>query len=514
MSPVSRNRRRNGKRRSVRGGAPLVVVGEPSECDCPYCADAPPGDVGALLPEAIDVGAVQDPVEVEIAAAMVLAVVSAMGPDFDAAVREQFVPSVEAQATPSARAMLSGIASVADGETGRAAAAAARRLADAGVDAPPWLTELDVPVAAQECHRFVHADDGAVIVLMARFERAGRTYAVFVPIEDVECGAAHDIVLGDPDGWDRARATLLANLRADGVDVVTEPMPPADFRRAVEDALDARADHDRDDEALDDILEEEDGPGYAALALLLRSWLRALPATRRDRRGHRHDESDAARLFGLLGLLATTPSGRAVPAPRRAAGPPAKRKKSDGPAPIYQLKVGLRGARPPIWRRLEVPADVSLVRLHDLIQVAFGWTDSHLHAFETPYGAFARRADPELGHRAGSRVTLEQVAPAAGDKLRYTYDFGDGWEHDILVEKVLDRVASVAYPRCVGGRRAGPPEDCGGVWGYAELVEILADPTHPEHRDRLDWLDLDDPADFDPARFDAKAVTASLQRVR
>ncbi|MBY8870379.1 plasmid pRiA4b ORF-3 family protein [Micromonospora sp. PLK6-60] len=287
-------------------------------------------------------------------------------------------------------------------------------------------------------------------------------------------------------------------------------MPPADFRRAVEDALDARADHDRDGEPLDELLEEE-GPGYAALALLLRSWLRALPATRRGRRNYKHDESDAARVFGLLDLLATTPSGRAVPAPRRAAELPPKRKRSDGPAPIYQLKVSLRGARPPIWRRLEVPADVSLTRLHDLIQVAFGWTDSHLHAFETPHGAFSRRADPELGHRAGSRVALEQVAPAAGDKLRYTYDFGDGWEHDVLVEKVLDRSASVAYPRCVGGRRAGPPEDCGGVWGYAELVEILGDPTHPEHRERLDWLDLADRAAFDPAAFDAKAVTAALQ---
>jgi hypothetical protein len=95
-------------------------------------------------------------------------------------------------------------------------------------------------------------------------------------------------------------------------------------------------------------------------------------------------------------------------------------------------------------------------------------------------------------------------------KLRYTYDFGDDWEHDILVEKVLDRNETVAYPRCTGGRRAAPPEDCGGIWGYAELVEVLNDPADPEHKDRLEWLGLDDAADFDPDRFDAEAVTQAL----
>ncbi|MEU5722193.1 plasmid pRiA4b ORF-3 family protein [Micromonospora sp. NPDC047738] len=232
------------------------------------------------------------------------------------------------------------------------------------------------------------------------------------------------------------------------------------------------------------------------------------------RRGHGHDgELDVASISALLDLLSPPGRGGAVPTQRRLARLPAKRKKSDGPAPIYQIKVSLRGARPPIWRRLEVPADVSLAQLHVLIQLAFAWTDSHLHVFETPYGSFGR-PDADLGHRAASGATLEQVAPAVGDKLRYTYDFGDNWEHDILVEKVLDRAASVTYPRCVAGRRAAPPEDCGGVWGYGELVEILADPTHPEHGDRLDWLDLDDATDFDPARFDAKAVTAVLQQRR
>jgi hypothetical protein len=220
-----------------------------------------------------------------------------------------------------------------------------------------------------------------------------------------------------------------------------------------------------------------------------------------------------ASISALLDVLSPAGRGGGVPAQRRPASLPAKRKKSDGPAPIFQLKVGLRGARPPIWRRLEVPADVTLARLHELIQAAFAWDDSHLHVFETRYGNFGR-PDSELGHRAASRVTLEQVVPAVGDKLCYTYDFGDNWTHDIAVEKILNRDPSVAYPRCTGGRRAAPPEDCGGVWGYAELMGILEDPTHPEHRERLDGLGLDDRADFDPARFNAKAVTTTLQHLQ
>jgi hypothetical protein len=175
--------------------------------------------------------------------------------------------------------------------------------------------------------------------------------------------------------------------------------------------------------------------------------------------------------------------------------------------------VGLRGATPPIWRRLEVPADVSLARLHRIIQVAFAWDGSHLHVFQTPYGEFGI-ADAELGHRAEAPVTLEQVAPTACSAIRYTYDFGDDWEHDVVVEKVLDRDSTVSYPRCTGGRRAAPPEDCGGIWGYADLAQAITDPVHPGHDDMLEWLGLSDAADFDPAEFDAQTVTQALSELR
>ncbi|SCL33687.1 pRiA4b ORF-3-like protein [Micromonospora rhizosphaerae] len=492
------------------------MVGAPEECDCPYCAGAQPTpeQIGGLIPPPIDIDAMQDPLEVEIVASMLVTIVATVGDDFERALRDLFVPTFEAQASPEARAMLAGIASVYDGEVSRAATEGASRLAGAGITSPPWLAELEAPVTMPDCCRFADSA-GGTFMLAARFQREGRSHVVAVSVDEFDCGAARDILLIDGDQWEQARAELLSDLRAGGVDVTEEKLRPAEFRQAVEETLEARSDHDRDrgTEGLDELL-EEDGPGYAALALLLRSRIRTLPAPRQRKRGHLHDgELDVASISALLDRLHPPRRGGSIPTPRRSAGLPAKRKKSDGPAPIYQIKVSLRGARPPIWRRLEVPADVSLARLHELIQAAFAWTDSHLHVFETPYGSFGR-PDTDLGHRAASRVTMEQVASAVGDKLRYTYDFGDDWEHDILVEKVLDRDASVAYPRCVGGRRAAPPEDCGGVWGYAELVEILSDSSHPEHRDRLDWLGLDDPAGFDPARFDAKAVTAALQQGR
>ena len=174
------------------------------------------------------------------------------------------------------------------------------------------------------------------------------------------------------------------------------------------------------------------------------------------------------------------------------------------------LKVSLRGAKPPIWRRLRVPGRMTLDTLHDVLQVAFGWTDSHLHLFESGGRQYS---DPS--HELGwgdtgdeSRVRLSDVVGAPGDRLRYEYDFGDSWEHDIVVEDLLPADgATVAV--CVGGRRAGPPEDCGGVWGYAELCAVLADPRHPDHGERTAWVG----GRLDPAHFDPQEINAILRRL-
>lgn len=148
-----------------------------------------------------------------------------------------------------------------------------------------------------------------------------------------------------------------------------------------------------------------------------------------------------------------------------------------------------------------------------MIQAAFGWYDGHLHVFETPYGEFGA-PDSELGHRSEKPVTLEQVAPAEGSKFRYVYDFGDDWDHEILVEKLHENQPGTIYPRCTGGKRAAPPEDCGGVWGYQELLATLADPTHPNHKAQLEWLGLDCPDQFNPAEFNKHEVTENLPHLR
>ena len=185
------------------------------------------------------------------------------------------------------------------------------------------------------------------------------------------------------------------------------------------------------------------------------------------------------------------------------------------PAPaggdVYQLKVTLQGTKPPVWRRVLVDGASTLDQVHEVVQAAFGWWNYHLHEFEVGdarYGVPDPDYNPEYDWGPPTlderQVRLESVA-GEGSKLDYTYDFGDDWRHRIVVEKVLaaDAGAPVTVPACIDGRRACPPEDCGGAWGYEELLAILADPSHPEHGARREWLGRPfDPAAFDPADFD------------
>ena len=179
------------------------------------------------------------------------------------------------------------------------------------------------------------------------------------------------------------------------------------------------------------------------------------------------------------------------------------------PRQIYQLKITLTDVTPPVWRRVLVPAGYTLDRLHRVIQYAMGWQQCHLHCFDidgVQYGEPDPEGEPavrdELDHR------LDKVA-AKGSRFRYTYDFGDWWDHDVLVEDVLAAELDERYPRCVDGARACPPEDVGGVFGYAELLTALADPGHPRHAAMREWLGRD----FDPERFDARSVSTLLRRL-
>jgi hypothetical protein len=177
---------------------------------------------------------------------------------------------------------------------------------------------------------------------------------------------------------------------------------------------------------------------------------------------------------------------------------------------IFRVKVKLMGvAKPPVWRRLLVPAEIRLDHFHRVIQAAMGWEDYHLHVFSAESAEYGE-PDPELGHRDERRATLSCMLGVPGDRVRYTYDFGDDWEHDVVLEEVLAPESDELYPVCVAGKGACPPEDCGGPWGYACLREILADPHHEEHKDMIEWVGLETAAEFDPAALDLDEVNYAL----
>jgi hypothetical protein len=517
-------RRRNGTNKNRSTGRPArwadrpvlfdTAEFDPSDgCDCPACSGEG-FDLGRMIDElTAELSEVEDPLDAEMAGALFVSSGAGLGAAFEQALLNGFVPEFEARATAGTLAMLLSIAEVAPGESGKAAAAAADRLAAKGVARPQWAAVLNEPVTVTDCVR-VHDMQGAASVLACTFHRGDRSHAFVVSVDELECGAACSIVLVDADQVPDVLDSVQAGAGEDGFDIVKEALDPAEFRWHVENALDARAVHEgeRTDDSLptdaDDIAE------YAPLAALLRARIATLPAPDKPPAPHRDgDDRGLATLQMLAEMLGSAPFAVDPPRSRRTRPLPAKRKKADRPAPVYQIKVGLRGAKPPIWRRLEVPADISLARLHDVLLVAFDWHGGHMHVFTTPYGEFGTR-DADLGHQAEASVTLEQVAPGPRSKITYTYDFGDDWEHSIVVEKVLEPAQVASPPRCTAGRRAAPPDDCGGLWGYDELVEILNDPANPDHADRLDWLGLDNADDFDPASFDADTVTTRLARIR
>lgn len=178
-------------------------------------------------------------------------------------------------------------------------------------------------------------------------------------------------------------------------------------------------------------------------------------------------------------------------------------------ASTYQLKMVLEHVKPPIWRRLEVPGSISLAELHEVIQVAMGWSNSHLHEFEIngrAYGVVDDDAPAELLDAGG--FTLAEVAQA-GDRFDYLYDFGDSWNHQVTVEKVLP-ADSATTVRCTAGKRNCPPEDIGGPYGVKEFLKAYADPEHPDHAHFRNWLGNN----YDPAAFDLTDINAELARLR
>jgi PHD/YefM family antitoxin component YafN of YafNO toxin-antitoxin module len=179
---------------------------------------------------------------------------------------------------------------------------------------------------------------------------------------------------------------------------------------------------------------------------------------------------------------------------------------------VYQFKITLKGIRPAIWRRIQVPGDYTFWDLHVAIQDAMGWLDYHLHEFSV--------TDPKSGQGrvvgipdeegffdphpvlTGWRIPIRDYFQEAGSTALYRYDFGDDWQHSVKLEKILGRTSGADYPICLAGKRACPPEDCGGTWGYREILEILTDPDTDGHRKQHQWVG----EDFDPHHFEARAV--------
>jgi hypothetical protein len=172
-------------------------------------------------------------------------------------------------------------------------------------------------------------------------------------------------------------------------------------------------------------------------------------------------------------------------------------------AKAYQLKITLQEIRPAIWRRFQVPASIQLATLNDVLQIVIGWTNSHLHQFEKDGKRFGVPEDDE------GKFTLDQLLKRDGDSLVYIYDFGDDWRHDLLLEKILPAEAGTVHAVCLAGERHCPPENVGGVPGYAELLEAIFDPNHKEHDQYVRWAG----ARFRPEKFDVKAVNEALSKM-
>ncbi|MCX7419629.1 MAG: plasmid pRiA4b ORF-3 family protein [Planctomycetia bacterium] len=193
---------------------------------------------------------------------------------------------------------------------------------------------------------------------------------------------------------------------------------------------------------------------------------------------------------------------------------PAKVKKSKLTNALYQFKIMLLGAKPPIWRRIQVK-DCTLDKFHEHIQTAMGWTNSHLHQYEING---ERYGDPELlddGFEEfpgvdSTKTNLSQILPKTDKKFtfKYEYDFGDGWEHEVLFEGSPAVDPKVKYPLCLEGERACPPEDCGGVWGYVDFLEAIRNKKHEQHKDMLEWIG----GQFDPEDFEPRAATKVMQK--
>lgn len=175
------------------------------------------------------------------------------------------------------------------------------------------------------------------------------------------------------------------------------------------------------------------------------------------------------------------------------------------------MKITLKNIQPPIWRRVQVASYISLNKLHRILQALMPWDGYHLHQFIIR-GVYYGEPDPDYGFPMANDkpAKVSQVLSGARSKFIYEYDFGDSWEHEILVEKVLPPEEGVRYPICLAGKRACPPEDCGGIPGYSRFLEAIRDSEHEDHESLLQWIG----GGFDPEAFDLEGINLVLKRIK
>jgi hypothetical protein len=177
---------------------------------------------------------------------------------------------------------------------------------------------------------------------------------------------------------------------------------------------------------------------------------------------------------------------------------------------IYELKLEMLEVEPLIWRRLLVPGSITLAQLHEVIQTAMGWTNSHLHEFIVGEHIYS---DPEFEideARSEYRYSLARLAPRVRNTITYLYDFGDGWEHQIRVEAIIENDTRYpGKPVCLAGARNCPPEDCGGPWGYQNFIKAIGNKKHKEHKELIEWVG----GSFDPEHFDLDEVNHLLRKI-
>lgn len=435
-----------------------------------------------------------DEIEAEIAGGGFIGELRRAAPD-DVSVAEvltDVVPRLVRHPRPEALAMARALAAIGPPEVRPVAASVADKLAAGGLADMPWAINLGKPKPVRFFgYGDIFGDQQSVVSV---FSYGKAQHALVVLIDHLLGGGVKDCYLVEYTEALREEyraAGRLPGLRFGDYDAGTA-------RAMLESAL-ARQPCPVEPDQIEDVWNCID-------VLRARADLLPLPASAGGRTSRATAGRQPTSRHSTSKQSASKQGASKPQASKRSVADPAA-----DPSTIHRLKVTLRGASPPIWRRFEVPADITLKRLHTVIQLGFGWDDCHLFVFETPAGRYGTY-DPDLEIRSATGKKLSAVAESAGDKIRYEYDFGDQWELDVVVEAIHPAEPDVAYPRCTAGRRAGPPEDCGGIRGYHELLDVLADPRHEDHAERLLWLGIESAAEFDPAAFDLAAADRKLRR--